>query len=205
MERAITDYDGREKDESGREITECERGIGEAIRLLMLTGSREMEVLRAKWEEFDLKLGLWNRPSHRNKGRKPERVNLSEATLVILRRMKKSAVGPFFFPGKLGQNTVRTTIRRPWAAICKAAGLAKVEQVLGKRGMLTIYKPLVRNHDLRLSYASWLVNHGEPLESIGKLLEHIDPKTTYRYAHLADATLKSATNKFGEASMKWVQ
>jgi len=202
LERAITDYDAREKDESGREITECERGIGEAIRLLILTGSREMEVLRAKWEEFDLKQGIWNRPSHRNKGRKPERVNLSEATLVVLKRMKESAVGPYLFRGKFGKNTVRTTIRRPWVAICKAAGLA--ERVKDKHGML-IYKPLVRIHDLRHSYASWLVNHGEPLERIGKLLGHIDPKTTHRYAHLADATLRSATNKFGEASMKWVQ
>ena len=49
------------------------------------------------------------------------------------------------------------------------------------------------------------VNHGTPLEQVGKLLGHLDSKTRHRYAHLADATLRSATHKFGEATIKWVQ
>ena len=203
LDRAITYYNGRD---IGRPILDCERDSGEAIRLLILNGSRMMEIVAARWDEFDLKRGLWFRPSRRNKNKKPERVVLSDATLIVLRRMKERASGPYLFPGRFGQEAPRTTIRRPWVQICHVAGLAEEYTIVGRRGKpLKRYRPLVRIHDLRHSYASWLVNHGTPLEQVGKLLGHVDPKTTKRYAHLADATLRNATNTFGAASMKWVQ
>jgi len=202
LDRAITYYNDRD---IGRPITDCERESGEAIRLLILNGSRMMQIVAAGWDEFELKRGLWWRPSRSNKSKKPERVVLSDATLIVLRRMKERATGPYLFPGRFG-DAPRTTIRRPWVQICRAAGLAEEYAVPGKRGKpLKRYRPMVHIHDLRHSYASWLVNHGTPLEQVGKLLGHADSKTTKRYAHLADATLRSATNTFGAASMKWVQ
>jgi len=89
------------------------------------------------------------------------------------------------------------TIRRPWVQVGKAAGLATSEQVPGKRKkVLTIWKPAVRIHDLRHTFASHLVSSGESLHIVGKLLGHTLPQTTARYPHLADHAVRDAANKF---------
>jgi site-specific recombinase XerD len=55
----------------------------------------------------------------------------------------------------------------------------------------------VRIHDLRHSFASFLVNSGRSLYEVQRLLGHAHIKTTQRYAHLSDETLISAANAAG--------
>jgi integrase len=184
------------------------RDCGDAIRLLILTGAREQEVLGASWAEFDLdpEHAIWTRSSHRTKERKMERVVISDAALAVLRRMKKAAMGAYLFPGKevpgKAPRALRT-IRKPWIQICKAAGLSTEYEVQGKRKMLKRWKPNLRLHDLRHSYASWLVSDGVSLKRVGKLLGQSQEATTRRYAHLEDKSVRDATNAFGN-SLKWV-
>jgi len=49
-------------------------------------------------------------------------------------------------------------------------------------------------HDLRHSFASFLVNAGRSLYELQKLLGHTQIKTTQRYAHLSQDSLLSAAN-----------
>ncbi len=53
----------------------------------------------------------------------------------------------------------------------------------------------VRMHDLRHSFASFLVNAGCSIYEVKELLGHSQIKTTQRYAHLSQDTLMRATNK----------
>lgn len=53
----------------------------------------------------------------------------------------------------------------------------------------------VRLHDLRHTTASWLINAGVDLYTVGKILGHLTPTTTARYAHLAQGTLRKAMGK----------
>jgi integrase len=52
----------------------------------------------------------------------------------------------------------------------------------------------VRIHDLRHSFASFLVNNGRSLYEVQKLLGHTQVKTTRRYAHLQAETLLDAVD-----------
>lgn len=149
-----------------------------AIRLLLLTGSRKHEVLQAKWEQFDLERGVWTKPSAHTKQKRVEHVPLGSDALRLLRSIKKS--GEFLFPGRIKGRPLEN-IRGPWVDICKAAKLSGF-----------------RIHDLRHTYASHLVSSGVPLAHVGKLLGHTQSQTTERYAHLADSPLRKATNRFGK-------
>lgn len=57
--------------------------------------------------------------------------------------------------------------------------------------------PHLHHHDLRHSYASLLANKGVPLNIVGELLGHLTPKTTQRYSHFYDKTLRQAVKKIG--------
>lgn len=58
--------------------------------------------------------------------------------------------------------------------------------------------PDVRIHDLRHSFASFLVNSGRSLYEVQKILGHTQVKTTQRYAHLSQDALVSAANEVGK-------
>ena len=176
-----------------------DQSAANALRLLLLTGSRAGEVLKATWEEFDLQRGVWTKPSHHTKQKKTEHVPLSAAAIDLLKSMRPvRAAGPLF-PGRVvegkKQRRTRVTLRRPWVQACKAAGLAEAYTIQGKRRKLTRYRPTVRIHDLRHSYASHLVSNGVGLQIVGKLMGHVEASTTMRYAHLQDEALRTATNQ----------
>lgn len=55
--------------------------------------------------------------------------------------------------------------------------------------------PHVKFHDLRHTCASWLVNAGVDLYTVGAILGHSQTQTTARYAHLANATVDRAMRR----------
>lgn len=183
-----------------------------AIKLLMLTGARRGEVLGATWAMFDLEHGVWNKPSAHTKQRKLHRVPLSGPAVQLLTEMKEAAkrkadgtpLDPFVFPGANGK--ALTEIKRTWVSVCRKAGLgAEVEQtdrngkvILDRHGKpKMVFRPNVRIHDIRHSFASILVSAGASLPLIGQMLGHTQVQTTQRYAHLFDDPLRKAAETVG--------
>jgi len=70
-----------------------------------------------------------------------------------------------------------TTIQKVWDRLRHAADLDHI-----------------RIHDLRHSYASFLVNSGRTLYEVQQILGHSNPKETQRYSHLSTATLQEAAS-----------
>lgn len=156
--------------------------IANAIRLLVLTGARRGEVLSAKWSEFDLAAGYWNKPSAHTKQKRSHRVPLSESAWELLKHIfaHRDREKEWVFPGRLNKDQPLQDIKKCWAEVIKEARLEGA-----------------RLHDLRHTFASHLVSSGQSLPIVGRLLGHTQSQTTHRYAHLADQPLRAAANAFG--------
>ena len=173
-----------------------------AIRLLILTGARSGELLKAEWSEFDLERGVWTRPSHHTKQKTVSHVPLNRAALGVLLALRDGSRSRFIFPGADGK-AARVTLRRPWMQVLRAAGMVTVEIRPGKRRhRVAHHRPTVRMHDLRHTFASHLVSSGHSLPAVGALLGHTLPSTTARYAHLDDKALRNTANHFGDRYLK---
>lgn len=155
-----------------------------AIRLLLYTGARRGEVLSAEWKQFDLEVRTWTKPSAHTKTKKTHTVPLSDAAMAVLSNMhderaRSGKLSPYLFPARGGEGH-RVDLKKPWAAICEAAGIEDLHV-----------------HDLRHSFASILVASGASLPMIGRLLGHTQVSTTQRYAHLNVDPLRQLVEKVG--------
>ena len=175
---------GRERFLSAREIRrlaavlahqESARPLQVAlIRLLLLTGCRKSELLTLDWTCYR-EGNLFLRDSKTG----PRTVWLSSAAREVLDSLPRRT--RWVFPSaRAGRPQPLHTIDGFWYRIRAEAGLRDV-----------------RLHDLRHTYASIALTHGETVLTIGKLLGHNDPGTTLKYTHLADTTVREAADAVG--------
>jgi integrase len=144
------------------------------VPMLILTGARKREVLDAQWEDFDLPHRQWRIPT--TKSGRPRHVPLSDGVLKLLASVPHDPDCPWIFANPKTRRPY-VSVFISWNTARKNAGLAEV-----------------RMHDLRHSFASFLVNAGRSLYEVQKILGHTQVKTTQRYAHLAQETLVDACN-----------
>lgn len=143
-----------------------------AIKLLLLTGARRNEVTHAKWDYVNWEKRTLLVP--RAKSGRPRSIHLNSAALDLLRSMQRIDDNPYIFPSPV-TGRPSPSLHFPWWRIRERAGLLDV-----------------RLHDLRHSFASFLVNQGVSLYVVQGLLGHTQARTTQRYAHLANDTLADA-------------
>lgn len=141
------------------------------IRLLVYTGARVSEIRDLKWE--------WVRPPHlalpdSKTGAKT--IWLNSQALAILDAVPHRDGCSYVFPNRSGDAPLR--IGNWWHAFRRTCSL-----------------PDVRIHDLRHSFASTAIMANVPLATIGKLLGHLLPETTAKYAHLSDDIIADAAQR----------
>jgi integrase len=147
-----------------------------AIRLLILTGARLNEIVKAKWSYLDQGRGIIFLPDAK-RGKRP--IYLSAPALAVLASIPRIAGNPFIIAGSKDAQP-RADLKRPWQAIQVAAGLEGL-----------------RLHDLRHSFASFGASASLGLPILGKLLGHSQPATTARYAHLDADPMHRAVGAIG--------
>ena len=141
------------------------------LRLLLFTGARRSEIIDLQW--------AWVQPPRLmlpDSKTGPKIILLNTQACAVLAGVKRHEDCPYVFPN--------VKLTRPmyidpwWLAFRRRCAL-----------------PDVRLHDLRHSFASVGINENIPLATIGKLLGHVLPETTARYAHLADDSIADAAKR----------
>ena len=150
-----------------------------AIMLLLLTGARRNEITYAKWEHLDLDKRTLLVPL--SKSGKPRTIALNGPAVELLRAIQTNSRSSYVFPSPT-TGRPSPSLYFPWQRIRVRAGL-----------------PDLRLHDLRHSFASFLVNRGVSLYVVQGLLGHGNTRYTQRYAHLTADTLRDAAEAAGSA------
>lgn len=144
-----------------------------AFALLILTGARVSEVLRAKWEDFDLRAGTWRIPSP--KSGYPQMVPLPAGIVEMLTDLPH--VGDYVIPSQ-SKTRPRFDLQGAWSRVRDSAKLKGVWL-----------------HDLRRTYGL-AVTQLAGLYTASKLLRHSSVSVTERsYAPLAFEGLRAATEQ----------
>lgn len=66
---------------------------GLTVKLLLLLAVRKMELLAARWEEFDLEAGVWYLPAERTKTEHGQHIPLPAAAVEWLQELRRLALG----------------------------------------------------------------------------------------------------------------
>ena len=160
--------------------------LASIVAYLLLTGARKREVLDARWDCIDWGRSIWKIPI--SKSGKARYVPLSETALVLLRQKQLQGVPDceWVFPNPNSGMPYRC-ITNAWNTARCVAGMENL-----------------RMHDLRHSFASFLINNGRSLYEVQRILGHSSARMTERYAHLAHDTLIAACNAAAAALPSWL-
>jgi integrase len=151
-----------------------------AVPLLLLTGLRKNELLRARWSDVDLELGeVYLR---RTKAGTAQVRLLPAPAVRILQELPRIKDSPHVFPSPTNPAKPRGDFKRPWERIRKSAKLEDVTL-----------------HDLRRTAGSHMAQAGVPLQVIQEVLGHSHSGVTRLYARLSSENERDALATLSEA------
>jgi len=142
-----------------------------AIWLLLATGARVGELLRARWDHIDEAEKTWTIPAENSKNSRTHLIHLSAFALNQLAVMKKDKSGPYLLPGRVKDTGMSDK------AISKAVRDRIRKEPLKRRtpktGTLVLSGGEWSPHDLRRTMASRMGDLGIEPHIIERCLNHV--------------------------------
>lgn len=163
------------RDEFDRLYHETNYRLKPIIVIAVHTGMRLGNILGLTWQEVDLTRGVITLEHTKNGERLGLPMNGTVKNLLVQLNKIRHIKSPYVFPTSTGTKFDNSKIGKWFRDACKKTGIQDF-----------------RFHDLRHTFASWLVQADVNLYNVQKLLGHKDFKMTQRYAHLAPDNLKNS-------------
>lgn len=152
--------------------------LKDLILFAVNTGLRQNDLINLEWTQinFNSKTLILDNRNSQTKSRKVHTIPLNSKALQILtaRQIKASYFEKVFTYH--GKQIKQIFISHKFKKYVLKAGLNKS----------------LSFHDLRHTFASWLVQRGVPIYTVSKLLTHSDIRVTQIYSHLSETNLSTA-------------
>jgi integrase len=160
------------QEEATKLLSACKKSrnaaLADLVEFSLFTGVRRGEALDLTWDRVDRARGVI-RLELTKSGRRREVPLSSNADTVLARRWTPEAKGYVF------RSRNWNSFRSAWESALVVAGIEDL-----------------RFHDLRHTFASWLVQRGRTLREVQEALGHQTITMTMRYSHLAPDHLRAA-------------
>ena len=157
--------------EADRLLQACEPWLKPIVLTAIHTGMRKGELLGLTWDCVDMTHGFIRLKQTKNG--KARALPLNETLWGLFSQLRTRQDVPWVFHDPAGHRW--DDVRHGFDRACEAVGLTDFHF-----------------HDLRHTFASWLIMRGVPLATVSNLLGHSSPTMTLRYAHLSPKHLTSA-------------
>jgi integrase len=185
---------------NGLDAAKMSQPVRLALRFMLVTLQRRVEVMEASWAEFDLTEKVWEIPAQRTKNNQAHQVPLSSLAIDLLEEIKNASSdleeikeaksdSDWLFPSPRGN--------RPMAPEAASHAL--------RNNLKSIGVERVTPHDLRRTGASNLTAMGVPRLVVSKLLNHAEGGVTSiydRYQYFAEK--RHALDSWGTRLMEIV-
>jgi len=177
------------QEEAARLLEALRQRSPQVARIAVLSlygGLRLSEILGLAWSNVDLKNGIIMVQDTKNNESRP--IFITEPIRQVLRELATGAPEELLFKSKTGNPVV--WLSKSFAATVNELKLN--EGVADRRERVTF-------HSLRHSYASWAVQAGVPLYTVGKALGHRSLSMAARYSHLSSDSHRAAAEAVAQA------
>ncbi|EJL5624988.1 site-specific integrase [Salmonella enterica] len=180
-----------EKEEAKRLIDECPEPLKSVVKFALTTGLRKSNIMNLEWQQIDMQRRVaWVNPED-SKSNRAIGVALNDTACKVLRdQIGKHHKWVFVHTtaAKRADGTSTPAVRKmridsktSWLSACRRAGIEDF-----------------RFHDLRHTWASWLIQSGVPLSVLQEMGGWESIEMVRRYAHLAPNHLTEHARKIDD-------